>query len=282
VGRFVRSNILRGRCLGVVALVAAAVLGMSTAAVAQTPTDEIQVYDAAISPKGVFNLTWHNNFTPIGLKTPAFPGAIIADKSFNGVTEWAYGVTDWFEQGLYLPVYSISKGRGATVDGLKVRELFVRPHADEHTFFYGVNFEFSYNASYWETKSFTTEVRPIVGLHLPPWDFIVNPIFDTTYTGLKNLEFVPAERVAYNFNDRWAAAIEEYADYGPVHEFYLLNGQAHNVWAVVDHNSKSLSFEAGIGFGLTSNSDKLVLKLMLMRDLNQPRKGLDAASQPSL
>ena len=67
-------------------------------------TDEIQVYDAAIAEPGVFNLMIHTNYTPIGRKTPAFPGAIIADQSVNGTAEWAYGVTDWFEQGLYLPV----------------------------------------------------------------------------------------------------------------------------------------------------------------------------------
>src|SRR5258708_3824234 len=74
-------------------------------------TDEIQVYDAAIAEKGKFNLMLHNNFTPGGQKTPAFPGAIISDHALIGVPEWAYGVTDWFEAGLYLPLYSVSKGR---------------------------------------------------------------------------------------------------------------------------------------------------------------------------
>ncbi len=69
-------------------------------------TDEIQVYDAAIAEPGVFNLMVHTNFTPIGRKTPDFPGAIIPNDSVNGAWEWAYGVTDWFEQGLYLPVYT--------------------------------------------------------------------------------------------------------------------------------------------------------------------------------
>src|SRR5207253_10171756 len=58
---------------------------------------------------------------------------------------------------------------------VKLRELFVRPHAGDHTFFYGVNFEFSYNASYWESRHFTSEIRPIIGLHLHPWDIIINP-----------------------------------------------------------------------------------------------------------
>ena len=44
---------------------------------ARAQTDEIQVYDASIAEVGVFNITWHNNFTPDGLKVGAFPGAII-------------------------------------------------------------------------------------------------------------------------------------------------------------------------------------------------------------
>src|SRR5450755_3731242 len=95
-------------------LLATAMAMIAIPAVTFAQTDEIQVYDGAIAEPGVFNLTWHNNFTPKGLKTPAFPGGLIPDKSFNGVTEWAYGVTEWFEAGLYLPLYSFSQNRGAT------------------------------------------------------------------------------------------------------------------------------------------------------------------------
>ena len=100
-------------------------------AIASAQTDEIQVYDASIAERGVFNLTLHNNFTPDGVKTPAFPGGLIPDKSLNGVPEWAYGATDWLELGLYMPLYSVSKDRGATINGGKIRLLFVRPHADD-------------------------------------------------------------------------------------------------------------------------------------------------------
>lgn len=116
----------------VVLLIALALLAMPVISLAQT--DEIQVYDAGIAERGVFNLTLHNNFTPDGLNHPAFPGGLIPDKSLNGVAEWAYGVADWFEAGLYLPLYSISKDRGASINGGKLRMLFVRPHAAERTF----------------------------------------------------------------------------------------------------------------------------------------------------
>jgi hypothetical protein len=258
---FPKSTLLR------LILVSVALAVVPAVALAQSPTDEIQVYDASIAPKGIFNITLHDNFTPDGATMPAYPGAIIADKSWNGVPEFAYGVTDWFEQGLYFPIYSISKVRGATLDGFKLRELFVRPHADDHKFFYGANFEFSYNAKYWEDKRFTSEIRPIIGVHLHPWDIIVNPIFDTNWTRWGNLEFVPSERVAYNFNEKWALAVEEYADYGPIHNF-LPKQAVHSLWATTDHTGKTWSIETGIGFGLTSASDRVVLKFMIIRDLN--------------
>lgn len=245
---------------------------MAAPAMMVAQTDEIQVYDAEIEEPGIFNLMVHTNFTPIGRKTPVFPGAIIANDSVNGAAEWAYGVLPWFEQGLYLPVYSLhSTGRGATINGFKIRELFVRPHAHDHTFFYGLNFEFSVNALYWEPKRITSELRPIVGLHLHRRvDLIYNPIVDTDYSGgFGNLEFVPAGRVAYNLNDKWAVAAEEYADFGPLRHFLPAHDQFHEVWAVMDHNSKLINVETGVGVGVTSGADKLTFKLMLSRDLNR-------------
>jgi hypothetical protein len=257
--------------LGAVALAA---LGLSipllAPATAIAQTDEIQVYDASIAPQGVFNVTVHSNFTPKGRMSPDFPGGIIPDDSVNGAVEWAYGVRPWFEQGLYLPVFTAySKGRGGSIDGFKIRELFVRPNARDHTFFYGVNFEFSVNYTYWESRNITSEVRPIVGLHLHKMDLIYNPIVDTDYRGgLRGLEYVPSSRVAYNINDQWAVAAEEYADLGPLRHFYKANDQFHEVWAVLDHHSKIVDVEAGVGIGVTHGADKLTFKLMLSRDLN--------------
>lgn len=238
-------------------------------ALASAQTDEIQVYDGGLAPVGTFNLTVHNNFTPKGLSTPAFPGAVVADKSFNGVPEWALGVTPWFEAGLYLPLYSRDKASGFGLDGFKLRALFAVPNADDRKFFYGANFEFSINAHRWDTTRFTSEVRPIIGWHLKPVDIIINPIVDTAYDGLSNLEFVPATRIAYNFSSGWTTAIEEYADFGPVHAFAPRGEQAHQLFGVVDRSWNGWDIEAGVGVGLTDASDRLTLKLILSRDLNK-------------
>lgn len=237
-------------------------------------TDEIQVYDSQISPPGIVNLMIHTNFTPVGRKEPTFPDAVIANDSVNGTAEWAYGVKPWFEQGLYLPVYSFnSTNHGATINGFKIRELFVRPHARDHKFFWGLNFEFSVNALYWEPKRISSELRPILGAHVRHWDFIYNPIVDTDYTGgIKGLQFNPAGRIAYNLNNTWIVAMEEYDGFGPLRNFVSSNQQFHETWAVFDRNGGFLSVEAGVGEGWSGGSDRLTFKLMLSRDLNSHQR----------
>jgi hypothetical protein len=239
-----------------------------TAAPALAQTDEIQVYDGGLAPVGVFNLTLHNNYTPKGIKEPAFPGANISNHSLNGVPEWAYGVTNWFEAGLYMPVYSIDTELGGVLDGFKLRALFAVPNADDRRFFYGANFEFSFNSKHWDPKSHSSEVRPIVGWHFPKWDVIINPIVDTEWDGFKNLEFVPATRLAYKPSDTTQFALEEYDDFGPIHKFLATSEQAHQLFAVWDRSFAFIDVEAGAGIGLTDASDKFQLKLILSKDLN--------------
>jgi hypothetical protein len=244
-------------------------LGLAVPNRALAQADEIQVYDGGLASVGTFNLTVHNNFTPRGIDVPAFPGAVVSDKSLNGVPEWALGVTDWFEAGLYMPLYSYDKNSGWGLDGFKLRSLFAVPNADNRRFVYGANFEFSINAKRWDSSRFTSEIRPIIGWHLKPIDIIVNPILDTSYDGFGNLDFAPTARVAYNLPTGWALAVEEYSDFGPIKGFHSLNEQSHQIYAVFDQATRFFDIEGGIGFGLTDASDKLTLKLILSRDLNK-------------
>ncbi|HTY93227.1 MAG TPA: hypothetical protein VMC02_05035 [Steroidobacteraceae bacterium] len=230
-------------------------------------TDEIQVYDARIAAPGVFNLTLHDNFTPDGRTTADFPGGEVPDHALNGVPEWAYGIAPWMEGGLYLPLYSYTADGRVTFNGIKLRALFVKPDAAHESFFYGVNFEFSYNTAHWDPERYTQEIRPILGWHLGAFDVILNPILDNSYKGFSHLEFVPATRIAYNINRQWAVAAEEYADFGPLHRFLPTSAQTHQLFGVVDFGGAAWSLEGGIGFGLTAAGDRLVVKLILSHDL---------------
>ncbi len=237
---------------------------MARGAAAQT--DEIQVYNGEINEPGQLSLTLHDNYTPIGRKEPAFPGGVVPQGALNGVPEWGYGVTEWLELGLYLPLYTVTREGKPELDGTKIRFLFVEPHVAERSFFYAVNFEFSYNARHWEPTRYSNEIRPIVGWRLGPVDLIANPILDNDWTGIGSLDFAPAGRVDYNFSRAWAAALEYYADYGALGDLPGFKGEQQTVFAVFDYSGEPLDIEGGIGHGFTGGSDGLVLKLILTRN----------------
>lgn len=234
-----------------------------SAAFAQT--DEIQVYTGEIVAPGTFGLTLHNNYVADGRKVPDFAGGVVPHHSWNGVPEFAYGVTDWLEVGTYLPVYTIQNGK-AEIDSVKLRALFVAPHNEARGFFYGVNFELSFNAKHWDQSRNTGEIRPIVGWRWGPMDFVINPILDTSFDGFSHLDFAPAERIDYNLSKTWAVALEHYADFGPLRGFLPHDQQDQSLFAVVDYGG-SVNVEFGVGHSFTSGGDPLVIKLMLAFDL---------------
>lgn len=241
-------------------LVALAVFCGPTLVRAQT--DEIQVYTGELAAPGEVSLTLHNNFTLQGSRTAELPGGVIPNHSLNGVPEFAYGVNDWCEMGAYFFVYSRTADAHYLAQSAKLRATFAVPHAEKRSFFYGVNFELSRNARRWEDKRISGEIRPIVGWRSGPVDFIINPILDTSFNGLDQLDFAPAIRLAYNFSELWAGAVEHYADYGPLRHFLTASKQQQALFAVFDYSGKT-NVEFGIGAGLNSATDKLVVKLML-------------------
>jgi hypothetical protein len=251
------------------ALLSAPALALSAlgAAPAAAQTDEIQVYNAAIAAPGQASLTWHNNYAAIGRRQADFPGGVRPDGALNGVTEFSYGVADWFELGAYAPfLYTVTRNGEFLVDGAKLRALAVVPHARERTFFYGLNVELSYSARHWQPERVNAELRPIVGVHLGPWEIIVNPIVDIPLGRKMSADLAPAARVAYSLTDRWAIGLEHYADYGTVPRFQPADRQQHTVYAVVDLTTAPYDVEFGVGHGFTAASDDVVLKLLVTRN----------------
>src|ERR1700730_14840041 len=154
--RCFRHGLRRGLCL----LAGAAfpvVLGQPAKAV-----DEIQVYNAGIAAPGQFTIQQHLNYVALGLKVPPFPGGLVSNHSINGTPEFAYGVTDWWEVGLYLP-FAI-QDQQLLSDSFKLRTLFVAPQADRRDLFYGVNFEISNSTPKFAQTRFGLEIRPIIGV----------------------------------------------------------------------------------------------------------------------
>src|ERR1700746_2656004 len=65
--------------------------------------DEIQVYNAEIAKVGQWTFQLHSNYAFIGRKEPDFPGGLVPNHALNATPEFAWGITRWFELGLYIP-----------------------------------------------------------------------------------------------------------------------------------------------------------------------------------
>jgi hypothetical protein len=224
-------------------------------------TDEIQVYNAGIAAVGQFTIQQHLNYTAVGLKDPPFPGGLVSNHAINGTPEFAYGVTDWWEVGLYLP-FAIQDQQFLS-NSFKLRTLFVSPNADQRNFFYGINFEFSNTTPKFSQSRFGLEVRPIIGVRNADYEFIVNPIVGASFGRYGELDFTPAARVARKLAPDTFVGLEYYADFGEIGNFAKLADQQHTLFAVTDFKLGVFDVDFGVGYGLTPASDRWVIKTII-------------------
>jgi len=225
-------------------------------------TDEIQVYNAEIAEVGQWTYQQHLNYTIVGQKQPAFPGGLISNHALNGTPEFGYGITRWWELGLYAP-FAVSSDGQFLSNGVKIRNLFVSPDAAKRDFFYGINFEFSYETPPFSPTRYALEIRPIIGVRNAQWEFIVNPIVDIGFGALGQQDFAPAMRLARNLGDDRFIGLEYYADFGQIGNFLPLSEQSHQLFAVTDFKLDKFDIELGVGYGLTSGSDRWVAKAII-------------------
>jgi hypothetical protein len=224
-------------------------------------TDEIQVYNAGVAAPGQFTIQQHLNYVAQGVKDPPFPGGLVSNGSLNGTPEFAYGITDWWEVGLYLP-FAV-QDRQFLSDSFKLRTLFVSPNAEQRNFFYGVNFEFSNTTPKFSQTRFAMEIRPIIGVRNADWEFIINPIVDIGFGKYGEADFAPAARVARKVGADLFVGLEYYADFGKIGNFASLADQQHTLFAVTDFKLGVFDVDFGVGYGLTPASDRWVIKTIV-------------------
>src|SRR6476620_7167796 len=228
--------------------------------------DDIQVYNAEIAEVGKWTGQHHFNYALVGRKQPDFPGGLVPNHTLNATPEFAYGVTDWFEAGFYVP-WAIDKD-GYHSNAMKLRTWFVTPDAAKRDFFYGLNIEYQYLMPKFSETRWGMEIRPIIGWRKGDYEFIVNPIMDVSFGSKGEITLAPNARLARKFGEDFALAVEYYTDLGPIGHLLPLREQGHNIYGVVDFKVDRFDVEFGVGYGLTNpGSDRWMTKLMITTDL---------------
>jgi hypothetical protein len=271
-------------CTGALAAAGSAaliVLASAPALAADQVHDEIQVYNAEIAEVGQWTYQQHLNYAPVGQTQPEVPGGFSSNRSLQGTPEFAYGITDWWEAGFYLP-FAVTGSGQLLSDGAKLRSLFVVPDAAKRSFFYGVNFELGYEMPRFASNPWGLEIRPIVGVRNAQWEFIVNPIVDVSFGAGGEADFAPALRLARNLGNDWYVGLEYYGDYGKIGDFLPLQQQSQQLFAVTDFKAGVVDVELGVGYGFTPGSDRLVAKAIIGYAFPVPGKGSDGNTAPKL
>jgi hypothetical protein len=179
--------------------------------------------------------------------------------------------------GFYTP-YAVDQELTPYSNAIKIRQLFVIPNAAERDFFYGVNFEFSYAMPQFLDTRWLIEMRPIIGWRKGDYEFIINPIVDFGIGQNGGADFAPAARFARKLGENFAVGFEYYTDFGRPQDRLPFNEQQHNLYAVVDFKIGRFDVNAGVGYGLTHGSDRLMAKMIIGTDLTEGAS--DKSSDP--
>jgi len=242
--------------------------------------DEIQVYNGDLAEVGQWAYEQHLNFAAIGQTQPEFPGGFTSNRSLQGTPEFYYGITKWWEAGFYLPFAVTGTGEFLS-NGAKIRSLFAVPDAGKRNFFYGVNFELSYEMPQFALTPWNMEIRPIIGVRNKEWEFIVNPIVDIGFGPGGEADFAPAARLARNLGEDRFIGLEYYSDFGKIGNILPLPQQSQQLYAVADFKVKDIDVELGAGYGFTPGSDRLIFKAIIGYAFPVPGKNNNAGGASS-
>lgn len=223
--------------------------------------DEFEVHGTDLAAPGEWAVDQHLNYGLRGRRKGDFPDALAPNRGLSATTEIARGMAPWWETALYLPMALDAAGQFHP-GGAKLRNLFVLAGRGEATSF-GLLTEFRALSSRYMPSSFGWEIRPILSHAAGRWTAVATLGFSGGFTGRNPTLLTPALRLDYRLAEDWTLGAEHYADLGPLERPERPGRQAHQAFAVVEHEWRGATLVLGLGHGLTPASDRWVAKLRL-------------------
>ncbi len=225
---------------------------------------EIQVYPSELIPRAHTMFELHSNFTPIGQRNPP-DGTQPTDNALHETLEITHGFSDWFEVGGYL-FTSARAGDGWQFVGSHIRPRFSVPARYGLPVGISLSQEVGFQERYFSPDRWTWEIRPIIDQQRGRLYWSVNAAIERAIggPGPNTWDFAPAAKVSYDVSPKIAAGIEYYADLGHLVHFNPFNEQQDQLFPTIDLTlSPNFEFNAGVGIGLTTSTDRLIFKVII-------------------
>ena len=226
---------------------------------------EIQVYGSDTVAPGTTMVELHSNVAAEGSRR-TLDHVLRTQGAFHETLEITQGITSWLETGFYL-FTSIQPDTTWEWVGNHIRPRVRAPESWHLPVGLSLSSELGYQRHAFSVDTWTLELRPIIDKQWGPWYVSINPALDRAIHGesvKKGFEFSPAAKVSYNLTPKVAIGVEYYGALGPVTHFDRAHEQQHQLFPVIDLDlGPKWEFNAGIGFGLTPSTDRLIFKMIL-------------------
>ncbi len=234
---------------------------------------EVQVYGSETVAPGFTMFELHSNFTFEGSNRPV-EGVQPTTHALHETIEITGGVTDWSEVGVYL-FTSARNGSGWQWVGDHIRPRVRVPASWKWPVGVSLSAEIGYQRPAYSADTWTLEIRPIVDKQMGRWYLSFNPVFDRSLRGPgtgKGVGFSPNFKVGYDFTRRINAGLEYYGSAGSITGFDPVGQQQHQIVPAVDLNlGPDWELNAGVGWGLTHGTDRLLVKMIVGRRVSWGR-----------
>lgn len=180
--------------------------------------------------------------------------------------EIIHGFTPWFEIGLYT-FSSIQPGLDWQWVGNSIRPRVRVPESWNWPVGLSLMAVVSYVQPRFSTDTWMVEMLPIIDKKMDRWYFSFNPALGLSLSGEsteRGIEFNPRFKISYDLTSKIAGGLEYYGSLGPFRGFYPFHKQKQQVFPVMDLNlGPGWDCNFGVGFGLTEETDRLVVKMVL-------------------
>jgi len=207
----------------------------------------------------------HSNYTIEGEENTV-NGVLPSEHAFHETLEITHGFTPWFETGFYV-FSSIQPHEGWQWVGDHIRPRVSAPESWHLPVGLSLSTEIGYQRASFSEDTWTWELRPIIDKKWNRWYFALNPAFEKSLHGLNSsagFDFAPSCKVSFDLSSKIAVGVEYYSSLGPLGRLDNWEQQQHQIFPALDLNlSPDFEFNFGVGVGLTSATDELLVKLIL-------------------
>jgi hypothetical protein len=237
---------------------------------------EIQVYSAPTMTKGVTMFELHSNFTVNG-EQRTVKGVRPSWHAEHETLEITQGITDNFELGFYL-FTNYTSPYGYQVVGTHLRPRVCAPESWKLPVGLSLSAEIGFQSMNYSADTWSLELRPIIDKTMGKVYIALNPVlsFSLRGTDIQHVPaFTPNVKASLAATPKFSLGAEYYGDLGALNHFEPGPQQSQAIFAVADlYVDPRWEINFGPGWGLTSATDGLVLKLIVGRRIQfkKPKK----------